>query len=156
MSRNVFKPKGKLRKYEAGAGVATVKNVPIIATVMDNIDPTNSGKLFVFPSESMDKASQDRDTWIPVRRLHTFFGSVRPTASPTETTDDNNNVTASEYGQYVGNPSSYGQWNAPPDIGTKVICIFVNGDLNYGFYIGAVPDPDELQMVPAIGSSSTL
>lgn len=156
MSRNVFKPKGKLRKYEAGAGVATVKNVPIIATVMDNIDPTNSGKLFVFPSESMDKASQDRDTWIPVRRLHTFFGSVRPTASPTETTDDNNNVTASEYGQYVGNPSSYGQWNAPPDIGTKVICIFVNGDLNYGFYIGAVPDPDELQMVPAIGSSDNI
>ena len=156
MSRNVFKPKGKLRKYEPGAGVATVKNVPIIATVMDNIDPTNSGKLFVFPSESMDKASQDRDTWIPVRRLHTFFGSVRPTASATQTTDDSGNVTASEYGQYVGNPSSYGQWNAPPDIGTKVICIFVNGDLNYGFYIGAVPDPDELQMVPAIGSSDNI
>jgi len=156
MSRNVFKPRGKVRKYEAGAGVATIKNVPIIATVMDNIDPTNSGKLFVFPSESFDKASQDRDTWIPVRRLHTFFGSVRPTASPTEETDDNGNVTSSEYGQYITNPSSYGQWNAPPDIGTKVICIFVNGDLNYGFYIGAVPDPDELQMIPAIGSSDNI
>lgn len=156
MSRNVFKPKGKVRKYEAGAGVATVKNVPIIATVMDNIDPTNSGRLFVFPSESFDKASQDRDTWIPVRRLHTFFGSVRPTASATQVTDDSGAVTSSEYGQYVGNPSSYGQWNAPPDIGTKVICIFVNGDLNYGFYIGAVPDPDELQMIPAIGSSENI
>ena len=156
MSRNVFKPKGKLRKYEPGAGVATVKNVPIMATVMDNIDPTNSGRLFVYPSESMDKAAQDRETWIPVRRLHTFFGSVRPTASPDEQTDDDGNVTSSEYGQYVTNPSSYGQWNAPPDIGTKVICIFVNGDLNYGFYIGAVPDPDELQMIPAIGSSDNI
>jgi len=156
MSRNVFKPKGKLRKYEPGAGVATVKNVPIMATVMDNIDPTNSGRLFVYPSESMDKAAQDRETWIPVRRLHTFFGSVRPTATPDEQTDDQGNVITSEYGQYITNPSSYGQWNAPPDIGTKVICIFVNGDLNYGFYIGAVPDPDELQMIPAIGSSDNI
>ena len=50
-------------------------------------------------------------------------------------------------------PSSYGQWNAPPDKLTKVICIFVNGDPNYGFYIGSAPTPETLSMIPAIGSS---
>jgi hypothetical protein len=141
MSQDVFKPKGKLKKYEAGAGKAQTQDVPLIATVMNNIDPTNSGRIEVYPSESLDKAGYDKSTWIPVRRLSTFFGSVKPTGG-----DD-------ELGSYVSNPSSYGQWNSPPDIGTKVLCIFVNGDMNYGFYIGAVADGSELQMVPAIGSS---
>lgn len=141
MSQDVFKPKGKVKKYEAGAGKQNAADVPIIATVMNNIDPTNSGRIEVYPSESLDKAGYDKSTWIPVRKLSTFFGSVKPQAG-----DDN-------LGDYVSNPSSYGQWNAPPDIGTKVVCIFINGDMNYGFYIGAVADGSELQMVPAIGSS---
>ena len=63
---------------------------------------------------------------------------------------------ADDHGTYKSNPSSYGEWHAPPDIGTKVICIFVNGDPNYGFYIGCVPDAETLQMVPAIGSSDNI
>ena len=144
MSQDVFKPKGKLKKYEAGAGKQQAADVPIIATVMNNIDPTNSGRLEVYPSESLDKAGYDKSTWIPVRRLSTFFGAVKPTGG-----DD-------ELGSYVSNPSSYGQWNSPPDIGTKVLCIFVNGDMNYGFYLGAIADGSELQMVPAIGSSDRI
>jgi len=140
MSQDVFKPKGKLKKYEAGSQQQAA-TVPIIATVMNNIDPTNSGKIEVYPSESLDKSGYNKSTWIPVRRLSTFFGSIKPSAGD------------EDLGSYVTTSSSYGQWNAPPDLGTKVLCIFVNGDMNYGFYIGAVADGSELQMVPAIGSS---
>lgn len=144
MSQDVFKPKGKLKKYEAGAGIQQTADVPIIATVMNNIDPTNSGRLEVYPSESLDKSGYNKSTWIPVRRLSTFFGSVKPTGGD------------EDLGSYVSSSSSYGQWNSPPDLGTKVLCIFVNGDMNYGFYIGAVADGSELQMVPAIGSSDRI
>ena len=75
MSQDVFKPKGKLKKYEAGAGKQQAADVPIIATVMNNIDPTNSGRLEVYPSESLDKAGYDKSTWIPVRRLYIFWSS---------------------------------------------------------------------------------
>jgi hypothetical protein len=81
-----------------------------------------------------------------VQHLTTFFGVVRPNAG--ENSED--------YGSYVNNSSSYGQWQAPPDIGTKVICIFVNGDTNAGFYIGSIPEPETLQMVPAIGASESV
>ena len=42
MSQDVFKPKGKLKKYEAGAGKQQAADVPIIATVMNNIAEASS------------------------------------------------------------------------------------------------------------------
>jgi hypothetical protein len=45
-------------------------------------------------------------------------------------------------------------WFTPPDIGIKVICIFVNGDRNLGYYIGVVPDNGIGAMVPAVGGSN--
>jgi hypothetical protein len=47
-------------------------------------------------------------------------------------------------------------WTSPPDIGTTVICLFINGDTNYGYWIGCVPEPEALYMVPAIGSAETV
>ena len=29
-------------------------------------------------------------------------------------------------------------WFTPPDIGTRVLCFFVNGDANLGYYIGGM------------------
>ena len=127
------------------AGGANTRNFPVLATVKDNIDPTRSGRLKVFIAD--DPASQDSensDSWITVNYMSSFFGKVIPQAG-----DEG-------YGDYKANPSSYGMWNAPPDIGSTVICIFVNGDSNYGFWIGCVPDPESLYMVPAIAASDKI
>lgn len=127
------------------AGGANTRNFPVLATVKDNIDPTRSGRLRVFISD--DPASEDAqnsDNWITVSYMSTFFGKVTPQAG-----DEG-------YGDYTANPSSYGMWNAPPDIGSTVICIFINGDSNYGFWIGCVPDPESLHMVPAIAASDNI
>ena len=141
MAEDVFKPGkvDKLTTIDAG-GKAAVMSVPVFGVVKDNIDPTRSGRIRVYVSGMNSQPPDNPDSWSTVSFLSPYFGSVAGDAGNTG------------YGSYVGNPSSYGMWFAPPDIGTTVICVFVNGDPNYGFYIGAVPNPDALQMVPAIGA----
>ncbi len=146
MAIDVFKPRGKLKKNQPGAGVASVIDVPIICTVMNTVDPTHQGRIAVYPSENLDKDAYNSNNWLWVGKLSTFAGQTAP-IGPEE---------VGEYGSYTQNPSSYGQWNAPPDKQTQVICIFVNGDPNYGFYIGTIPKPETLSMIPAIGASENV
>ena len=146
MAIDVFKPRGKLKKNQPGAGVASVIQVPIICTVMSTVDPTHQGRIAVYPSENLDKDAYNSNNWLWVGRLANFAGQTAP-IGPEE---------IGEYGSYTQNPSSYGQWNAPPDKQTEVICIFVNGDPNYGFYIGTIPKPETLSMIPAIGASENV
>jgi len=46
-------------------------------------------------------------------------------------------------------------WFTAPDIGTRVMCFFVNGDPGYGYYTGCVPESGLTHMVPAIGGNVT-
>ena len=144
MPRNVWKPKGPLKKNKPGAGIAAVNETAMLCTVMSNIDPTNAGRLEVFPSDSLKQDAQSSESWITVNRLSSFFGHVEGQAGNDGT------------GTYTSNPSAYGQWNSPPDIGSEVLVVFVNGDPNYGFYLGMVARPEYLNMVPAIGSSDNV
>jgi hypothetical protein len=127
-----------------GAGKTPTYPVPVLAVVKANVDPIRAGRIWVFISNSNALNPDDSQNWIAVRYLSPFFGSTRAD-SPNE-----------GYGTFKGNPSSYGMWNSPPDIGTTVVCLFVNGDPNYGFYIGALPEPENLQMVPAIAASDNI
>lgn len=137
--------RGPGKSSQHNAGKANTYNVPIIGIVKDNIDPTRSGTVQVFLTNSLPPVDPDNsDSWVPVKYLSNFFGKVRPTAS-----DD-------DFGTYKRTPSSYGQWHSPPDIGSKVLCIFNNGDPNDGFYLGCVLDPEDLFMVPAIGSAENV
>lgn len=145
MPTEVIKTTGSTKESQPGANGGNNKTVPLIGIVKDNIDPTRSGRIKVLLADKgIPTDSDSSGNWVSVSYLSNFFGMVKPTAGQTG------------LGDYVANPSSYGEWHAPPDIGTKVICIFVNGDPNYGFYIGCIPEADALQMVPAIGSSDNI
>ncbi len=147
MPIDTFKPRGPSKLSGPSAGGAPSKQYPIIGVVKDNIDPTRAGRIRVALQDGKGPVAPDNASgWVTVQHLTTFFGVVRPQAGK----------DSKDLGSYVTNSSSYGQWQAPPDIGTKVICIFVNGDTNAGFYIGSVPEPETLQMVPAIGASETV
>jgi hypothetical protein len=140
MAMDKFKPVDKKAKSIGGDGP---NKYPILGVVKDNIDPTRSGRIRVALQDGKGVVSPDDSSgWTTVQHLTTFFGVVRPNAGE----------GSENFGSYVDNSSSYGQWQAPPDIGTKVLCIFINGDPNAGFYIGAIPEPETLQMVPAIGA----
>lgn len=144
MPIDVFKPTGTAKILKPDAAGGNNKNVPLIGIVKDNIDPTRSGRIKVALQSGKGGSDPDSsESWVTVQYLSTFFGAVGGTAGN----------GSEDHGTYKTNSSSYGQWQAPPDIGTKVVCIFINGDPNYGFYIGAIPEPEKLQMVPAIGAS---
>lgn len=51
---------------------------------------------------------------------------------------------------------SYGMWMVPPDVGVTVLCVFVNGNIADGYWIGCVPDKYANHMVPAIAASDML
>jgi phage-related protein len=141
MAEDYFKPRGRTKASEPDAGSAVTREVPVFGIVKDNIDPTRSGRLRVYISDLGGDDPDDSDSWSTVSYMTPFYGRTDPSGGDTG------------YGEFTSNPSSYGMWNSPPDIGSKVICLFVNGDPNYGFWIGCVPEPEALFMVPAIGSS---
>jgi len=144
MAENVNKTSGTLKSAKPGAGGGNTLDHPVIGIVKDNIDPTRSGKIRVQIEGNTNKESNNSEGWVTVQYLSTYFGMVKPTAGQ------------SGNGDYVGNPSAYGQWQSPPDIGTKVLCIFAEGDPSRGYYIGCVVEPEAMQMVPAIGSSDNV
>ncbi len=146
MPTDTYKPKGPVKSDSADSGGADAKKYPVIGTVKDNIDATRTGRISVSLQDGKGSLEPDEGPWPSVQHLSTFFGSVRPSAGS----------GSDDYGSYKTNPSAYGQWQSPPDIGTKVVCIFINGDPDAGYYIGAIAEPETLQMVPAIGASESV
>jgi len=144
MEYDGFKPRGATKASKADAGGAVLRELPVFGVVKNNIDPIRSGRLQVYISDASGEDSDDSSTWVTVSYMSPFYGVTTPSGANTG------------YGEYTKNPNSYGVWNSPPDIGTTVICVFINGDPNYGFWIGCVPQPDALQMVPAIGGTDNI
>lgn len=140
MSEDIINLKGQLGAYKDGAGGAALYTNPIIGVVKNNIDPLKSGRIQVYLRRQNTTDEDNPSFWTTVGYMSPFFGYT------------NNVGSANSDGEYVGNPNSYGFWATPPDIGTEVVCIFINGDPNFGYYIGALPKPGLTQMVPAIGS----
>jgi hypothetical protein len=142
--QDIVKTKGALPSNNPAVGGGVTYNLPVYGIVKDNIDPNRSGRIKVLIGDKSPQDSDSTGSAVMVSYMSNFFGTVSGSGGK----DDN--------GTYKSNPSSYGEWHAPPDIGTKVICIFINGDPNYGYYIGCVPEPEQLHMVPAIGSSDNV
>ena len=136
MAYDAIKPTGSRKASRPEAGGANTRTVPMLAVVKDNVDPIRAGRLQVYIADFGGKDSNDANSWVTVSYMSPFFGSTPASGAK----DD--------HGSYTKNPSSYGMWTSPPDIGSTVICIFINGDPNYGFYIGCVPQPETLYSVP--------
>ena len=143
MAESIERSTGKSTNYRLDRGGNTAEFGPFRGKVMNNIDPTRSGRLQVYIEAFGNNSEDDDTTWITVSYLPPFYG-VTPIDSASSTT----------VGGYPGNPNSYGMWFTPPDLGMYVICIFVDGDRNNGFYIGGVPENGLNHMIPAVGAES--
>ena len=144
MATNVFKPRGATSASKPDAGGAVLRSVPVFGVVKDNIDPIRSGRLRVYIAEMGGQDPNDAESWITVNYMTPFYGLTQGDA-PKE-----------GYGTYLQNQSAYGMWYSQPDIDTTVICLFINGDPEYGYWIGCVPEPEALYTVPAMGSAETV
>jgi hypothetical protein len=142
--QDYFKAKGQIKASRPDSGGGAIRSEPVLAIVKDNVDPTRSGRLQVYLSDFGSEDPDDSSTWVTVSFMTPFYGLTEASAPKTG------------FGSYLQNPSSYGMWFSPPDIGSTVICIFINGDPNYGYWIGCAPQPEALHMVPAVGASSNV
>ena len=144
MSDDIIKLRGQTKDSKNDRGGAVVYPSAILGIVKNNIDPTRSGRIQVYLNRLNSPNQDDPSTWTTVSYLSPFFGSTMPTSSKNSD------------GDFVGNPVSYGMWMTPPDVGTEVVCVFLNGDPNMGYYIGCVPQAGLTHMVPAIGASDSI
>lgn len=143
MSEQIQKSRGVTSNYKQSRGGVPAEYGPFAGIVKNNVDPTRSGRLQVYIEVFSGGNPDDATKWTTVSYLPSFFGYTPP-----------GNTAKDEVGTYPGNQNSYGMWFTPPDIGIKVLCIFVNGDRNLGYYIGVVPDNGIGAMVPAVGGSN--
>ena len=141
-NENDIKLSGSFNSNKDTRGGAQTIPSAVIGIVKNNIDPSRSGRIEVFLLRGNSSNEDSPASWVPVNYMSPFFGYTQNTSSK----DDN--------GTYLGNPNSYGMWMTPPDIGTEVLCVFLNGDINFGYYIGALPKPGMTYMTPALGASN--
>ena len=110
-----------------------------LAEVVGHLDTTYMGILDVRLHRPVGNAVVAGQTY-PAKYMTPFYGVTSQS-------------TTSENDTYVDTQKSYGMWMVPPDIGTTVIVVFVNGDAKYGYWVGCVPDEGMNFMLPGIAAT---
>ena len=119
---------------------------PFLAEITNHLDPSYMGSLEVVLMQGVTNpfnstsASLQGGTYI-VKYLSPFSGA-------TSVRWEGNNAF-----DYNDVQKSYGFWMVPPDIGTMIMVIFVDGDPNQGYWFGCVQDTFQNHMIPGIAAS---
>lgn len=142
MPDDIERSRGRPSNYKFDRGNTPAESGPFVGKVKNNIDPTRSGRLQVYIEQFAGPDEQDPSLWRTVSYIPPFYGVTPHTG------------TNQGAGTFTGNQQSYGMWFTPPDLGVYVICFFVTGDPNQGYYIGCIPDIGISHMIPAIGAST--
>jgi len=140
MSINIERVKGRASNFKFDRGGSAADMGPFTGRVINNVDPIRSGRLQVYIEQFGTGDGEDAETWRWVSYMPPFYGTTQPSTANTGP------------GSYPGNQQSYGMWFTPPDIGTRVMCFFVDGDPDQGYYIGCIPEPGVNRMIPAMGA----
>ena len=125
--------------------VTPIRDVgPYEAIVVNHLDPLNMGTLEVEIVKNTESGGTPERTGqlVTVRYLSPFYG-VTPSKG----------LTPNDGFQYT--QKSYGMWMVPPDVGTRVLVIFAEGNTAYGYWIGCIQDQGMNFMVPGAGQAAT-
>jgi len=114
---------------------------PFLAEITNHLDPTYMGGLEVAIIKGLPGSTKIQGETYPVRYLSPFAGNTSIRYEGTNSSDFNDVQ------------KSYGFWAIPPDIGSTVMVIFIDGDPNQGYWIGCVNDVFQNHMVPGIAAS---
>ena len=114
---------------------------PFLAEVTNHLDPTYMGGLEVALIKGIPNSTKLQSETYIVRYLSPFAGTTSIRHEGTNSSDFNDVQ------------KSYGFWAVPPDIGTTVMVIFLDGDPNQGYWMGCVSDVFQNHMVPGIAAS---
>ena len=142
MPESIRRTKGRAQSYKFDRGGTPADPGPFVGVVKNNVDPARMGRLQVYIEQFAGGNESDDSLWRTVSYLPPFYGSTFvPGGAPTGP------------GTFLTNQQSYGMWFTPPDLGVSVICFFVEGDPNQGYYVGVIPDEGINHMIPAIGAA---
>ena len=144
---NIIKTSGTTEQYKLNPGGSISYPFAVKGIVKRNVDTIRTGRIDVYIADFGATDPNDSDSWVTVSYLSPFYGFLSGDYAP------NNNNNAS-YGAFLENPTSYGFWATSPDIGSEVVCLFLYGKKDFGYYIGCIPQPGITHMVPAIGSTN--
>jgi hypothetical protein len=113
-----------------------------LGVVKDNLSPGRDGRLRVWiPDFGGDETNPQ--FWRKVSYASPYAGvTYQPSTSK------NNSFTGTRH--------SYGMWMVPPDIGNLVLCTFVNGDPDRGFWFACVPNHLSNWMTPALAAGNVV
>ena len=115
---------------------------PFLAEIVNHADPSYMGRLEVVLKKALpgniDKKAQ---TYI-VKYMTPFYTAMSA------------RFEGNDSGKFNDAQKSAGLWMIPPDVGTTVIVMFIEGDPNEGYWLGCVPDTYANHMVPGIAASS--
>ena len=124
MADNIIRTGGTAPNYKLDRGGVTSQFGPFIGIVKNNADPTRQGRLQVYIEQFAGGNPDDKTAWTTVSYCPPFYGATPPRPGKKGDTD-------SVGGYLDGNPQSYGMWFIPPDVGTIVMVIFIDGDHSY-------------------------
>ena len=116
---------------------------PYEGIVVGHLDPAYMGTLKV---EIIKKTSSGNDPertgqMVEARYLSPFYG-VTPQAATTGNSG------------YENTQKSYGMWMVPPDVGTRVIIMLIEGNISQAFWIGCVQDEYMNFMTPGYAATT--
>jgi len=116
---------------------------PYIGKVKNNLDPTRSGRVQVYIPDLSSGDEDNVDNWRTVSYASPYLGS---TTQP----DTNKQNTFSKV------KHTYGFWAVSPDIGNLVLCTFVAGDPNRGYWFACIPNQLGHHMLPGNAGSTNV
>lgn len=121
---------------------------PYLARITNHLDTTYMGGLEVSLLKGGADDPQYQSQTFQVNYLSPFYGV-------TDTRYEGTSPKSPENWHDV--QKSYGMWMVPPDVGSTVMVIFIDGDPNQGYWMGcALRDTFQNHMVPGIAASTNV
>jgi hypothetical protein len=142
MSENIRRTENRAAKLDSGI---------YMARIVGHLDPSYMGSLEVTLLRSDGNDINDATQTYVVKYANPFYGVTGY--------DFQGNNTQAKNGTQAGfddTQKSYGMSFVPPDVGTTVLAMFVEGNPAEGYWIGCVMDRFANHMIPAIGSSDKI
>ena len=123
----------------ASTGSPDARPGPFLAKVVGHQDTTYMGSIEVELLRPTGNTNEETSIHL-VKYMSPFYGVT--SSSHLGENDD-----------YDSTQKSYGWWAVPPDVGTTVVVIFIDGDPRRGYWMGCVQDEGMNFMVPGIAAT---
>lgn len=125
----------------SGIGLEGNNPGPFLAKVISHLDPTYMGSLEVQLLHEVGNDPGSEGQTSVVKYMSPFMGSTSIDFVGEDET-------------YNNAQKSYGMWMIPPDPGSTVIVLFIEGDPRKGYWIGCVQDENMNFMMPGLAATS--